>query len=381
MQDFGATKGFDSYLVNTFDIDKVATLHLNCSGMGVWTAGDYVGLLNKYLSYKYSNNSSMCPGIDLDNTIRVLQKISPNFEQTIIYSYPPFAKDIIDNMPPKLIKKLNLKLVVYGEPYTEKWRQYILQKIDGSQDKPYFVSSVLGSSEGGLIGSETKVCTLVRILSSRNKELCNSLFGDSRVPSLIQFNPMAKFIEIVDGNIVLTNMGGLPLIRYDTRDSGSLLNKEKIISSCERFCNKDFHKELEKMNALMTSMPYLYVFGRSDYSASVYGVLIYPETIKDILSTKPFSNFFSGRFVMSTEEDKDSNQFLNIILETKKKVDIKDVAIAAIERLFADHLQLYSSEYAKLVSAMGQRVYPRIEIKNYGESEYFSSNNKHKYLM
>jgi len=98
-QDFGATKGFDLYLTNTFDIDHKKTLHLNCSGMGVWTAGDYIGLLNKFLSYKYPLNSSTSPGLDLESSTRLIENISPDFEQTIIFSYPPFAKDLIDNLP------------------------------------------------------------------------------------------------------------------------------------------------------------------------------------------------------------------------------------------------------------------------------------------
>lgn len=380
-QDFGATKGWDSYLVNTFDIDKRATLHLNCSGMGVWTAGDYVSLLNKYLSYKYPSNSSMSPGIDIDNTIKVIENISLNFDQTIIYSYPPFAKDIIDNLPPRLLKSCNIKLVVYGEPYTEKWREYILKKIGASRGEPYNVSSILGSSEGGLIGSESVACTAIRILAYKNPGICTSLFGETRVPSLIQFNPMAKYIEIVGNNIVLTNKGGLPLIRYDTHDFGNLLSKEDIASLLKESFGIDLKSEVAKYKSFITAMPYLYVFGRSDYSASVYGVTISPETIKDILATNPFARYLSSRFVMTTIEDSESNQYLNIVCECKKSTDVRDVAIPAIEKQFAEHLKIYSSEYAKLLSSMGGRVYPKVELKNYGDDEHFSSRNKQKYII
>jgi phenylacetate-CoA ligase len=323
----------------------------------------------------------MSPGIDMDSTMNVVENISPNFDQTIIYSYPPFAKDILDNLPKKLIKKCNFKLVVYGEPYTEKWRSYTLNKIGSNITKPHDVSSVLGSSEGGLIGTETISCTTLRILASRNKKLCKALFKETRVPSVIQFNPMAKYIEIVGTNIVLTSMGGLPLIRYDTRDYGSALSKEEIISILKGYQNTDFNKETAKYKSVVTGMPYLYVFGRSDYTASIYGVLIYPETVKDILATSPFCKFLSGKFVMSTNEDENSNQFLNIICETKKAFSRSEVAIPYIEKTFAGFLKKYSGEYKKLLSAMGRKVYPKIVIHNYGDSEHFLSNNKHKYLI
>lgn len=381
IQDFGATKGWDSFLVNTFDIDRISTFHVNCSGMGVWTAGDYISLLNKYISYKYSSSFSCSPGIDMDNTIKLLENISPQFEQTILYSYPPFAKDIIDRIPPRILKKINIKIVVYGEAYSEKWRNYILDKINGSQKDFYNVSSVLGSSEGGLIGIESKACSLIRILANKKKTCCERLFGENRVPSLVQYNPMAKFIEIISNNIVMTSMGGLPLIRYDTHDYGNVLTKENIVSIYREACDEDLIKEAKRYKTVITSSPYLYVFGRSDYTASIYGVLIYPETIKDILTSKPFSKFFSGKFAMKTTEDNESNQILSIILETKSGLSAEDVSIPAIEKLFADHISLYSSEYNKLLSASGERVYPKISLRSYGDDEYFSSKNKHKYLI
>jgi len=380
-QDFGATRGWDSFLTSVLDIDQIPTLHVNCSGMGVWAAGDYISILNKYLSYKYQHNSSICPGIDMENTIKVLENISPNFKQTIIYSYPPFAKDIIDSLPVRLIKKYNLRLVVYGEAYTEKWREYVLKKITGWKRKPYYVTSVLGSAEGGLIGMESRACTIIRRIAHKNKGAARKLFNEERVPSVIQFNPMSRFIEISKNNIVLTSMGGLPLIRYDTHDFGNLLTKEYIIQELQDSFKINLESEARRLQALITSLPYLYVFGRADYTASIYGVLIYPETIKDILSSSPFSRYLSGKFTISTEEDSNSNQYLNLILETKNGIDANEVAIPTIEKLFAEHLRLYSSEYAKLLSSAGERVHPKIEIRNYGDEEYFSGKNKQKYLI
>lgn len=379
-QDFGAVKGFDSFLVNTFEIDKKSTFHMNCSGMGIWTAGDYVGLLNKFLSYKYNNNFSVSPGIDLDNAIKLIEDISPDFEQTIIYSYPPFAKDIVDNIPPKLIKNINLKLVVYGEPYSEKWRAYMLKQIKAS-NRFYDISSVLGSSEGGLVGIESKVCTFIRTMASKNKSFCESLFGKCEVPSLVQFSPYSKHIEQIDNNLVLTNMGGIPLIRYDTHDFGNILYKEDIIKIFKESFKKDIEKEMTAQESFISSFPFLFVFGRSDYTASIYGVLIYPEVIKDILTVNPFSKYFSGKFVMSTKEDSSANQYLNIILEVKKGKDRKEISVPMFEKNLADHIALYSTEYAKLLSVSGERVFPKIEIRDFGDDEHFSSRNKHRYLI
>jgi len=380
IQDFGAAKGFDTFLVNSFDIDKKSTLHVNCSGMGVWTAGDYVAMLNRYLSYKYPNNSSISPGIDLDNTTQLIKDVAPDFEQIIVYGYPPFIKDLADNLPTKIFKDTSFKLVLYGETFTENLRNYLLKKIKSSNDQKTVIS-ILGSSEGGIVGIEDPNSVLIRQMAEKNKVLSNSLFNSDMIPCLIQFNPMAKMIEIVGSQIVMTFLAGLPLIRYDTKDAGGIITAEEIEILFEKTIDKSFEKVLLKEKIPNTKLPFLFFSGRSDFAATIYGVSIVPEMIKDSIAKDDLAKLFSGKFVMQTKYDNNSDQYLEIIVEVRKNKTVNDIKTINIDKKIADNLKMVCSEYGKLYEMMGERVIPQVVCKEYGDQEYFTSKNKHKYII
>jgi len=380
-QDFGATKGLNGMVVSLFEIDKKTTLHMNCSGLGVWTAGDYISILIKYLSYKYKNNSSIAPGIDLDNTIRAITDLGSDFEQVIIYGYPPFIKDLVDNLSKNVIEKTSIKIVVYGESFTESWRDYILKKLGRKKDEYRTVASLLGSSEGGLVGSEVANAIYIRRQAVKNDELCLGLFGEKRIPSLVQFNPASKFIEVVGSQIVLTARTGLPLLRFDTKDYGGLLKSEEIEEIFKEKINKSFSDELKKLKIVNSKLPYVYLFGRSDYTATIYGVLIYPEMIKEIIAKDDFSEYLSGKFVMKTDYDKMQNQYLKLVCEVKRGGGIDNLIFKSFPKKIAEELQKISSEFGKLYDSMGERVVPNVEFRKYADPEFFNSRNKQKYLV
>ncbi len=380
IQDFGAAKGFDSFLVNSFDIDKKSTLHINCSGMGVWTAGDYVAMLDRYLSYKYPNNSSISPGIDLDNTTQLIKDVGPDFDQVIVYGYPPFIKDLVDNLPAKIFSGTSFKLVLYGETFTESLRDYLLKKVKSTNDQRTVVS-ILGTSEAGIVGIEEPNSVLVRQTAESDKTLSKKLFNTDIVPCLVQFNPMSKMVEIVGSQIVMTFLAGLPLIRYDTKDAGGIITAEEIETLFSKTSKKSYAKTLDKENIPNTKLPFLYVSGRSDFAATIYGVSIVPEMIKDSIAKDDLAELLSGKFVMQTKYDQNSDQYLEIIAEIKKDKSVNDIKTINIDQKIAKNLQTVCSEYGKLFDAMGDRVIPHVICKNYGDQEYFSSKNKHKYLI
>jgi len=378
IQDIGGAKSLESLLVNSFDIDKKSTLHLNCAGMGIWTAGDMNGLMNKYISYKYGHNCSISPGIDLDNVLRIVQDVGVFFKQIVFYGYPPFLKDIVDNLSKDVLQKMNLKFVAYGEPFSESWRDYILQAIKAKSAHKSVVS-LLGSSEGGIVGTEEANSVIVRREVQKNPNLGQALFGEERIPSLVQYVPQSKYIEIIDSQLIFTNKSALPLIRYDTKDYGGSLSAEKIDAVCREIIKKSFFSILKRKKIFSLKLPYVYVFGRSDYSATIYGVLIGPDFIKEALLSPQLARILSGKFVMSSVYDKNSNQQLKIVCEKKKNLR-KSVDPQIVSELIAEKLKEFSTEYKKLSDSMGKRVLPKIEIRPFDDKEYFSSRNKQKYL-
>ncbi|HOE74887.1 MAG TPA: hypothetical protein PLC05_01340 [bacterium] len=378
-QDAGVLNGMDATYVELFDIDKKSTLFVNSAGMGVWTAGDMVDLADKFMAMKYGNHTSISPGIDMDNTLWSLGALAADFEQVIICGYPPFLKDLVDQLPQEIAKKTDIKIIAFGEPFSESWRNYIAKKL--GIKKPYkSICSLLGSSEGGLIGSEFAMSVYIRQVAQTSTKLTESLFGRNHLPSLVQYGPKSKYIEDVGGQLVMTNKGALPLVRYDTKDAGGLLSPEDIASKYQEVIGRNLNDDLAKEGIVPNNMPYVYLFGRADYSATLYGVTISPEQVKDALISDRINKLLTSRFNMRTVYDKSENQNLEIVCELRRGVQVDSVDAQSLAGIVGEELAHFSTEYGKLLSTMKERVLPVIKLKEYGDKQYFSSKNKQKYL-
>ncbi len=379
MQDIGVFNGMDATYVDLFDIDRKSTLFVNSAGMGVWTAGDMVDIADKFMAMKYKNHSSISPGIDMDNTLWSLKALAADFEQVIISGYPPFLKDLVDQLPKEIAKKTDIKIIAFGEPFSESWRNYIAKRI--GVKKPYkSICSFLGSSEGGLIGSEFATSVYIRQVAQASRKLTESLFGQNQLPSLVQYGPKSKYIEDVGGQLVMTNKGALPLVRYDTKDAGGLLSPEDIASKYQEVIGRNLNDDLAKEGIVPNNMPYVYLFGRADYSATLYGVTISPEQVKDALISDRINKLLTSRFNMRTVYDKSENQNLEIVCELRRGVQVDSVDAQSLAGIVGEELAHFSTEYGKLLSTMKERVLPVIKLKEYGDKQYFSSKNKQKYL-
>ncbi|HPM28133.1 MAG TPA: hypothetical protein PLX55_03215, partial [bacterium] len=138
--------------------------------------------------------------------------------------------------------------------------------------------------------------------------------------------------------------------------------------------------DLDKEGIVPNNMPYVYLFGRADYSATLYGITISPEQVKDALIGDRVNKLLTGRFNMKTVYDKSENQNLEIVCELRRGVQVDSVDAQSLAGIVGEELAHFSTEYGKLLSTMKERVLPVIKLKEYGDKQYFSSKNKQKYL-
>lgn len=378
-QDMAVVRALEFYLVSQFNIDTSSTLLVNTSGLGIWTAGECIFFDNRLIAEKYSGCMAVSPGLELEVVLGLLKNVAPHFEQTILLGYPPFVMDILDYASERCIclPSLRIKTVVYGEPFSENWRTHVATMI-GTEDPLADISSVLGSSEGALIGMETPTCALIRTVSANNATAADTILGTSRIPSIVQYQPAGKWLEVsLDNTLLLTSCGALPLIRYDTRDVGKVVSFEGMLGVLARL-NVDYEHEIGCRPLLR--LPFAMVWGRADATATIYGVNIYPESVNVCLHDQRFQKYLSGRFVMRTHCDDHGKQALSVYAELRKGADGADIAHlvkhSIHERLLADN-----SEYARLYASVGDRVAPNVVFKRFGASGYFDSHNKHRYLV
>jgi len=199
-----------------------------------------------------------------------------------------------------------------------------------------------------------------------------SLFAAERVPSVNQYDPHIRYFEKVGEELIVTSPSGLPLVRYNTKDIGDILYFREVEKSLEKYdisLTREFKKR--RMSSLLWKTPIVYLFGRGKFSASIYGVTIFPEYIKFVLDNKKLANSLTGKYVISTEEDKSHNQSLHLHVELKENKESSRELAGLIKEVFVNELPKISSEYRHLLGSMGVKVHPEIHLHSYGDPDYF----------
>lgn len=224
--DQGLEPPHTQFLENHFSFTKKKTLVVIAFGIGTTQAG----MMHVKASWEGSVHgkiSVITPNADAVQTVFLLNKLHSYYEQIITIGYPPIIADFIDlAIEKKLpISKWNLKIVFAGENVSPIWRKEMASKIGGKNKD---IVSFYGSTEAGMIGFESKEINQLVGLCLNDEELRFDLFKTFNLPTLVEVDFLKKFIEIVDGEIVVTADQVIPLVRYNLHDKGEILNSHDI---------------------------------------------------------------------------------------------------------------------------------------------------------
>jgi phenylacetate-CoA ligase len=169
----------------------------------------------------------------------------------------------------------------------------------------------------------------------------------------------------------------VPLLRYHIADKGGLLSfdqmwcflKEQGVYSVEELgLNKDFQPR---------NLPFVYVFGRADFTVSYYGANIYPENIIVGLEQPEIVMWVTGKFVLETPENEDRNKYLHIAVELLPGIEPEQAMAPVIAASIRTQLLRLNSEFANYTPA--ERQWPNIILCSFGDPEYFPVGVKHRY--
>ncbi|GIW66957.1 MAG: phenylacetate--CoA ligase [Candidatus Parcubacteria bacterium] len=361
------------------------TLFINTFGMGVWSAG--VGmLLGCYLGNLVGNTnlSIISPGVNKIEVIKIFKNIASLYKQIVITGYPPFVKDIIDELIYEgiNIKKFNLRFILIGEPFPDELKNYLKENA-GLKNIFLDIMNAYGTSEFGATAFETPLSGLIKHLCLKNKIIFKEIFGDiTKTPTLAQFIPYFVNFEEENGELILTGDNAIPLIRYQIGDKGGVFNYYSLI---EFFENKKI-KILKlakkfKIDKTISELPFVYVYERKNLATTFYAILIFPEFIKSALLDKDLSKFLTGKFTMITKYDKNQNQYLEINLELKKGFVFKKYYEKIALKKIVETLRKKSSEYRELSNNLKERAYPKLVFWQYEHQKFFKPGGKHKWVL
>ena len=375
---------FEQAFHDSFVADRRRTLAVVCFALGTWVGGLFTTSCCRYLAAKGYPVMVVAPGNNKPEIWRVVRELAPQFEQTVLLGYPPFLKDVIDGGIAEGIdwRPFQVKLVMAGEVFSEEWRDLVGARA-GIADPAFGSVALYGTADAGVLGNETPLSIAIRRFLGRTPKAARELFGESRLPTLVQYDPFARYFETRNGTLLFSGNNGVPLLRYHIADNGGIIPYDEML----RFlADRGFDPiaELSQTGGRIgpfgrgvRPLPFVYVFGRSNFTVSYFGANIYPENITVGLEQGRIASWVTGKFVLQAVEGLDKAPHLAIAVELAPGFEADEEKRDAIAQSILAQLLRLNSEFQAYTPP--EYRLPRVILKATGDPDWFPVGVKHRY--
>lgn len=370
---------FEQIFADSFAADQKRTLAVVGFALGTWVGGMYTANCCRYLASKGYPLTVITPGNNKAEILRVVQTLGPMFEQVVLLGYPPFLKDVIDTGLAEGVPwpQYHIKWVVAGEVFSEAWRDLVGNRV-GSTNPCFDSASLYGTADAGVLGNETPLSICIRRFLADHPDIAAELFGKSRLPTLVQYDPNSRYFEVAEaGTLLFSGDNGIPLIRYHINDRGGLIPYEQLLEFLQAHGFDAIATLQQQDPAPIRLLPFVYVFGRSHFTVSFFGANIYPENVTVGLEQPEICDWVTGKFVMQVQTDTDQNSHLVIYVELAPGETASSEREDEIAESMLQQLRWLNSEFANYVPAEYQ--IPQIHLLSHGDPTYFPVGVKHRY--
>ncbi|HEY2402652.1 MAG TPA: hypothetical protein VGI23_20025 [Steroidobacteraceae bacterium] len=370
----GATR-FEQIFARSFAADRRSTLVVICFAMGSWVGGLYTAQCCRYLAQKGYPLTVVTPGNNPGEILRVIDDLACYFEQVVLAGYPPFLKDVVDRGVAQGLdwKRYQVKMILAGEVFSEEWRSLVCERV-GAGDPGSATASLYGTADAGVLGNDTPSSIAIRRFFGAHPEAARTVFGESRLPTLVQYDPCSRYFETYQDTLVVSGESGVPLVRYHIADKGGIFEYDELLQRV-RDLGGDPVAELDERG--IAPLPFVYLFGRADFTVSYFGANVYPENVSVGLEQPRIRDLVSGKFVLHVVESAQRDKEMHVIVETAPGVGSPADLAEMIGASILGQLLRLNSEFANYVPAEYQ--VPRITLRPFGDPEYFPIGVKHRY--
>jgi phenylacetate-CoA ligase len=224
-----------------------------------------------------------------------------------------------------------------------------------------------------VLANETPLSVEIRRFLAEKPAAARELFGESRLPTLCQYDPYHRYFEAHGEEVVFSADGTIPLMRYRILDRGSVVPYSRMIA----FLRDHGFSPSSNGAEVAAELPFVSVFGRSGFALSFYGANVYPENVSVGLEQPEIAGAVTGKFVMELRETAERDSELSVTVELAAGVEASAELVARIARSVKVHLERLNSEFFNYAPA--ERRTPRITLLPLGDPEYFPANVKHRY--
>jgi phenylacetate-CoA ligase len=371
------------YLITQFNIDKKSTLYIDAFAMGTWIGGVFTYEAVRRVAERGYNLSLTTPGINIPEILNQVRELGPHFDQVIIGCYPPIMKDIIDEGIEAGLDwgRYNLGIVFSAEGFNENFRDYIVENAKLNHGLKSTLNHY-GTVDLGTMAYETPISALIRRLALRNEGLHRRLFVQPhKLPTLAQFIPELHYFEEDNGRLICSARSGLPLMRYDLKDHGTVLSFMEMQSYFAE-AGIDILSEARKngIDDTVWNLPFVQVFERADFSVGFLGFQVYPETVRKALTDASLSSEITGKFTLVSDYDDHGTPSLTVHVEMKNKHKPSEKLRDEAERLIIYHLIRENAEFRVNYETFPGKAHPTVEFWDYEHQEHFGKKGKHRWV-
>lgn len=361
------------------------TLVLICFGMGVWIGG-----VISYQAFEMAsrrNNlpiSIITPGINKIEIIKALRVLAPNYTNIIMVGYPPFIKDVVEEAIDEKIdfSNYNMRFIFAAEVFTENFRDYLCKKAC-VKNIYRDTLSIYGSADIGAMAWETGALILLKRLLQRKESYTERFFSIKHaMPTIGYFNPSWLQFESKNGEVLISGKNAIPFVRYGIGDHGGTFTFSYMKRQLKVLgINFDLEVKKQGLTDAVIELPCVYVYERKDLSTTLYGLQIYPEIIRESLLHNALHQYLTGKFSMITKFNKKQDQYLEIVIETKKGIKKvpKEKKKQTLKNII-ENLHKKSSEFTELSKYLGKRAIPKLVFAIHEHKDYFKPGIKQKWV-
>jgi phenylacetate-CoA ligase len=369
---------FEQVFRDSFRAHERPTLAVVCFALGNWVGGLFTTSCCWHLARKGYPLLVATPGNNRDEIFRVIRNLAPEFEQTVLLGYPPFIKDVIDAGIAEGIdwQRFNVRMVFAGEVFSEEWRAELVRRA-GSRSPCHDTASLYGTADGGVLGNESPFTIAARGFLAQHPDAARELFGESRLPTLVQYDPRSRYFEVHEDTLVVSGDSGIPLVRYHIADKGGVIEFDRMREFLGEHGADGWMNQALGQETPVRPLPLVFVFGRADFTVSFYGANIYPENVTVGLEQPEVMNWLTGKFVLEVRENPDGDRNLCVTVELRPEILPDEDKAARLAESIRTQLLRLNSEFGHYTPTEKQR--PVVNLRPFGDTEYFPAGVKHRY--
>lgn len=332
--------------------------------LGPWGTGMQTSYAFRILAQKTPGLAVVSPGLNNDHIIEALERISPYYRQTLFLSYPPFAAMALEKAKSRGLDlpSLNIHLFVGGEGIIETYRERMWKLLGYTERNLDSVRSMYGSTDFANVGSENVLTIAIRRFLAQ-PGMAQQILGEPDCPMLFHQVPGQTHFEVVDGELVVTRLQGIPLVRYRTGDHVQIIPRKELLA---RLNNAGFDAEQAVRDAGFAvpnhPMPFVALYGRIDQTIFFYGAKITIEQIKTALDTETMAPYYNGRFLARGMETDTGDPQVEITLEQSDALAAAD--LDEVAELLSRELEKVQSEFRQVRSLMPEKKHLKIAFSD-----------------